>query len=426
MAAQEPVGGSAAASGKAAATSATVYRLPDTPLAAFQNGRLPHSIDSDRGILLGGIGSDLWHGPKDGPDEFWMVTDRGPNGQVKVGDETRRTFPVPGFDPTIVRVKVDGGVIRILEALPIRTASGKPVTGLPNLESHDEPPYDWTARTKLVYDQNGLDTEGLVRTSGGDFWLCEEYAPSLVHVDAGGKVVKRYVPVGMKYDATDYPVLAVLPAVYGKRKGNRGFEGLALSRDERTLYVVMQSPLSNPDKKSGDASRNVRILAFDVAGERPSAEYVYVFEEAKSFGDKSAPQDMKLSGAIAVGGSRLLVLERTDAVARVYAARLESATNILGTPWDDPKTAPSLEAVGDPSASQIHPLAKELVVDLNEIAGHPDKIEGIALVDASTLAFVNDDDFDIGEFDEHGNNRGSGVKVDLIVTRLRAPLPLGD
>jgi Esterase-like activity of phytase len=60
---------------------------------------------------------------------------------------------------------------------------GKPVTGLPNTEGRDEVPYDYSAQTKLHYNPNGMDIEGLVRTSAGDFWLCEEYSPSIVHVD---------------------------------------------------------------------------------------------------------------------------------------------------------------------------------------------------------------------------------------------------
>jgi hypothetical protein len=38
--------------------------------------------DVDHGIALGGVGSDLY--PADAPDEYWMITDRGPNGQVKL------------------------------------------------------------------------------------------------------------------------------------------------------------------------------------------------------------------------------------------------------------------------------------------------------------------------------------------------------
>ena len=54
------------------------YTLPDTPIKAFQNAALPRNVANDRKVLLGSVGSDLWHGPKDPRDEFWMFTDRGP------------------------------------------------------------------------------------------------------------------------------------------------------------------------------------------------------------------------------------------------------------------------------------------------------------------------------------------------------------
>lgn len=88
--------------------------LPDIPLAAFSNRLLPGSVADDRGIDLGGIGSDLY--PAERPGEFWTVTDRGPNGQTAVGKEKRRTFPVPGFDPAIVRIRAVGDRIEVLEA----------------------------------------------------------------------------------------------------------------------------------------------------------------------------------------------------------------------------------------------------------------------------------------------------------------------
>ena len=75
--------------------------------------------------------------------------------------------------------------------------------------------------------------------------------------------------------------------------------GIALSPDEKTLYIVLQSPLSNPTRLAGDASRNTRVFAFDLASERMVAEYVYRFDVATEFQpDKdppNLPSEMKLS-----------------------------------------------------------------------------------------------------------------------------------
>ena len=404
------------------------YTFPDTPIKEFQNKAFPGSVANDRKVLLGSTGSDLWHGPKDPRDEFWMVTDRGPNGQIAVDGRNRRTFWVPEFNPTIVRVKIEGKSIRVLEAIPIVGQSGKPVTGLPNLKDVDETPYNYTAQELLPFNVNGLDTEGLVRTSAGDFWIGEEYSPSLVHADRTGKVLKRYIPEGLNLEGTDYPVAKVLPAIYGKRKINRGFEGLTISADEKTLYIVLQSPLLNPDRKTGDVSRNTRVFVFDIPSERVTAEYVYRFDVSKEFdpNPKNTPDEMKLSGVVVLNPTTLLILERTDLVAKLYSVDMTKATNILNSQWSDPKTAPTLESLADPASADVRVLPKTLILDLSSIEGMPEKIEGIALLDRNTIAVANDNDFDSEEskYDAEGNNVGKGKKSQILVITLGKPLPL--
>jgi Esterase-like activity of phytase len=404
------------------------YTFPDIPIKEFYNKLFPQSVANDRKVLLGSIGSDLWRGPKDPRDEFWVVTDRGPNGQIRVDGSNRRTFWVPEFNPAILRVKIQGDTIQILETIPIVGQSGKPVTGLPNLKGFDETPYNYTAKELLLFNVNGLDTEGIVRTSAGDFWICEEYSPSLVHVDRTGKVLKRYVPEGLDLQGSDYPVVKPLPAIYGKRKINRGFEGIALSTDEKTLYILLQSPLLNPDRKTGDLSRNTRVLVFDIQSEKVTAEFAYRFDVSREFdrGPKNTADEMKLSGVIALNPTTLLILERTDWVAKLYSVDMSQATNILNTKWNDPKTVPTLEALEDPATAEVRALPKTLVLDLSTLGGMPEKIEGIALLDRNTIAIANDNDFDSeeGKTDAEGNNVGKGKKSQILIISLAKPLPL--
>ena len=73
-----------------------------------------------------------------GGNSYWTVTDRGPNGEI--GDA--RTFLVPDFTPTLVRIKVQDPSITVDEAVPITTPDGDPVTGLPNLADPGRPAAD--------------------------------------------------------------------------------------------------------------------------------------------------------------------------------------------------------------------------------------------------------------------------------------------
>ncbi|MFH9071316.1 esterase-like activity of phytase family protein [Streptomyces alboflavus] len=394
--------------------------LGDIPLGPFSNRLLPGTVRDDRGVDLGGIGSDIFPAGRKG--EFWTVTDRGPNGQIKVDGKKRRTFPVPGFNPAIVKVRVSGRSVKVIDALPITTRSGKPVTGLPNQESRDEAPYTYNAQKPLSYDPNGLDTEGMVRAEDGSFWLVDEYGPSLVHVSARGKVIKRYVPKGLKLRGAGYPVSESLPAVLLHRKINRGFEGLALLPNGE-LVLAVQSPLSLPDGEAGDGSRTARLLRFSPRKQAVTAEYAYRFDPVGVVDPgEDETSELKISSVVAVGRDRLLVEERTDKAARLQVVRLDRRADILGGRWDDAATRPSLEQLEDPAASGVPVLRKRLVVDLGTVDGVPGKIEGVARVDNRTLALINDNDFGMTDgpeaFDKHGRLVDSGIETSVTYVRL--------
>ncbi|MEU7049696.1 esterase-like activity of phytase family protein [Streptomyces eurythermus] len=412
--------GTAAAAPPKEARVVRTATLGEIPLGAFSNALLPGSVADDHGVRLGGIGSDIYPAGRKG--EYWTVTDRGPNGQIKVDGKKRRTFPVPGFDPAIVRIRVSRDTVEVVDAIPLTTSSGKAVTGLPDQRGRDEAPYTYDARTPLSYDPNGLDTEGIVRAGDGSFWLVDEYGPSLVHVSARGRVLARYVPEGLALTGTDYPVVEALPSVLLHRKTNRGFEGLA-QLPGGDLVMALQSPLSLPDADAGDASRTTRLLRFSPREKAVTAEYAYRFDPVGVVDPgEDDTSELKISSVVAVGRDRLLVEERTDKSARLQLVGLGRGANILGGPWDDDATSPSLEQLDDPASAGVPVLSKRLVVDLGTVAGVPGKIEGIARVDDDTLALVNDNDFGMtdgeGAFDARGRLVDSGVKTTVVYVRL--------
>ncbi|WP_406089263.1 esterase-like activity of phytase family protein [Streptomyces sp. NBC_01013] len=398
--------------------------LGDVPLAGFSNGLLPGSVGDDRGVMLGGIGSDLYPAGRKG--EFWTVTDRGPNGQIKVDGGKRRTFPVPGFDPAIVKVRLSGKRVEVLRSLPLTTRSGAPVTGLPNQAGRDEAPYSYDAKTPLPYDPNGLDTEGIVRGADGSFWLVDEYGPSLVHVSGSGRVLARYVPEGLNLKHADYPVVEALPGILLHRKTNRGFEGLALLPGG-DLVLAVQSPLSLPDEDAGEASRNVRLLRFSTKKRAVTAEYAYRFDAVGVVDPgEDDTSELKISSVVAVGGNDLLVEERTDRAARLHRVTLPRGAGILGSRWDVPAASPSYEELADPAAAGVPVLRKSLVVDLGKVAGVPGKIEGVAVTGPDTLALINDNDFGMtdgaGAFDADGRLVDSGIETSVSLLKLSRPL----
>jgi hypothetical protein len=338
-------------------------------------------------------------------------------------------------------VRVQGNRVNLLRALPIVDAGGHPLTGLPNVETFDETPWNFDASTMIAGNPNGVDTEGIVRTRAGHFWLVDEYSPSLLHVGPDGRVIDRFVPVDSLLATTlattpNYRVRKFLPRILNFRRQNRGFEGLAITPDESTLFIAMQSPLDYPTTTLGRASRNVRILRFDIGSEQVTGEFVYHFEEVCAFlgqpaGCSAIPGDMKISGLSAISATSFLVDERTDTAAKVYRVNLSGATNILGSSWDaiaasPGATTPALETLANPATQGIIALPKTLVADLSILPGIPNKIEGIALVRPDVLAFANDNDFgmiDNATFDAKGKmTSDTGVKSQIWYLQLPGPV----
>lgn len=333
--------------------------LPAIPLAGFQNAELPGTIADDRGVQLGGIGSGLF--PAERANEYWTITDRGPNGEI--GD--LRTFLVPTFTPTLVKVRARGTKLEVLDHVPITTPAGAPVTGLPNFAVAGDPaPYAADGVTLLDYNANGLDTEGVVRTADGHFWVVDEYGPSIAEVDASGHLLRRLVPSGLEDDyvaaGVDYPVEGALPASLAGRRANRGFEDIALLPDGHTVVVPLQSPA---DK----TSLVTQIVVLDTATSAVR-QFGYQFDAASTFVGAKA-KDLKISALIPVDQTHIVVQERTDAEARFYTIEL------------------------DPADGLASGADKKLLVNLAGVAGVPGKIEGAALKNRDTLVVISDNDF---------------------------------
>ncbi len=371
----------------------SVYAFPTEGLAAAANAALPGSVANDLGINLGGLGSDLYRVPGT-PGEYWAVTDRGPNNDTVLADGSAGTgFPVPDFSPLIRRFAISGTTPQVLQTIAIQSSKGVGVTGLPNVPGYDAPSTT-VSGAPGKYNVNGLDTEGIVRTKSGDFWLVDEYAPSVVQVGSDGVVKQRLVPQGWAGTGTAYPTVASLPNIFLKRKANRGFEALALSPSEKNLYVGLQSPLLNPTTAVGNASLQTRILRINAATGAVDGEWAYKFDSPTSIDPIAKPADLKVSAMVALDDDTLLVEERTDNSFIVSMVDLNLAQSILGTSWDSTSTSPSLEAL-TPTDATLAGLApqKQVVFRSTSVPEMPKKVEGMAVENGNTLAFMNDNDF---------------------------------
>lgn len=405
--------------------------LPDVALKAASNAAIPTSVADDQSVLLGGLGSDLYHIPGDAVDIFYTVTDRGPNNDTVQPDKSSGTgFVVPTFSPLILKVQISDSGVKILETHAIKTQSGAGATGLPNIKGYDAVPTDVKGITAdTLYNLSGMDAEGIVKTASGDFWVVDEYAPSLAQLSSKGVIKARYVPTGWKANPTSFKAVKTIPSIYLTRKPNRGFEALALTPDGRTLFVGLQSPLLNPTKAVGDVSLATRILRFDVRSKRFTGEFVFGFEKVSLVDAKATKNsDLKLSAMVALDSNTLLVQERTDNSFLLSTITIDDAADILGSKWDLAATSPSLESyTGAGTNAEVEKLIalsnKKVIFNSTSIATMPSKIEGVAVLDLNHIVVVNDNDFSFAYNTTSGLVEIGKVKTSFLTIKLPVALP---
>lgn len=371
-------------------------------VAILEECPLPHPGGAASGFRLGGM-SDLVVAAdaSEGELGFWALTDRGPNGAVTepavegVPPKTRRTLPLPGFAPLLVRLSVPvtavGGPAsaRVVTAMPLSTSAGVAVSGRPAAaDPRAKPIVDPATLAPVPVDPDGFDSEGLARTPDGRFWVAEEYLPSIAEFDAEGRLRRRLVPRGVALAGATCPVQDSLPADLARRRDNRGFESLALAPDGSRLFALLQSPLEAEAPATGVAPElDVPLVVLDASSGSTLEKHAYRLGGGD--GDTCdwcvAAADGKVSAVAAVGPRTLLVLEQSDVDLRVYRVDL-----VAGSARAEKRLVADLAPLAADFHRSIAPGATEAPARLSDL-----KFEGMAVVGPDRVALVNDNDFDI-------------------------------
>ncbi len=203
----------------------------------------------------------------------------------------------------------------------------------------------------------------------------------------------------------------------------RGVKSTAASRVWRSnREVEFSSPpwkaaLDNAKREAVRASSAARILAFDSQKERVIAEYVYRFEPAEAHGPGATAHAIKIGGLVALSATRLLVLEHTDRQAKIFVIDI-GRRDALSAALSEAHGDASLEAIADLASAGARPLAKRLIADLGALPEIPHKLEGLAMIDAHTLAVINDNDFGFHGFDARGAAVAQDKPTQIVTLRL--------
>ncbi|ACT06673.1 conserved hypothetical protein [Dickeya chrysanthemi Ech1591] len=336
-----------------------------------------------------GVGSGLSFIGRDGDKlMFVTVTDRGPNADApQYQGKEAKIFAAPDFVPSIMLITVDAKSAQATALRQLHDESG-PVSGLPlpgSLIGATNEVALSDVLKKLPDDRRGLDTEGITPDGQGGFWLSDEYGPFLIQIDAQGKILKKVGPTPLQ---GEQGLASGLPNILKWRQPNRGFEGITRMPDGRILAAV-QSTL-DIDGKTQNKALFTRLVSFDPAtGKTVMYGYPLETDRWKKTGDA------KIGDMVALNDHEVLVIEQGAGKNKVmhnliYRVDLREASDLTlldatrPAEWDD---ADMLTKRGVVLAK------KQQLVDLRQLGWKPEKAEGLALIDASTLAVTSDNDF---------------------------------
>lgn len=383
--------------------------------------------------------SGLYPIPNTNGKEFWAVSDRGVNidaanaNLVACRPTYDKIYSFPNYAPKIHRIRLQGDSIQILQTITMKRPNGTTATGLINPTGLGSTALE-VASTDTVLDcanfnlktvakdTFGIDAEGIVVDAEGNFWLCEEGGPTIWKLNAAGIVVKRFTPYanlpGMQ--AVDVQI----DTVFKYRKNNRGFEGIAITPNGK-IYAMIQSPILYPTKSVGESTRIHRILEIDPTN-NSTKMFAYLNDGiiGASGPDQIRLRDWKIGDMAAINNTTFLVLEAalrgvTD-IKRVYKIDISAATNVTSGLYGGLTLEALVDSTGLANKS-IVPVSKILFMDLLANGWSPtlEKPEGLAILNDSTIAIGNDNDYGQVSPAENGVPTATNIKSHVYVYGLQ-------
>jgi glycerophosphoryl diester phosphodiesterase len=214
-----------------------------------------------------------------GDGDLWAMPDNGFGNKANSRSFLLRPYKVR---PNWNTKRGGPGTVTILKAITLRDPDLKVPFPIVNEETPER-----------LLTGGDFDIESVRMTRDGTLWFGEEFGPFILHTDATGKVLDAPVPTpGVM--SPDNPLLLGRTA---NLASSNGFEAMALSKDGRTLYPILEGPLV------GDDALKRVVFEFDVRERRfTGRRWTYTM---------SRPGTL-VSDATALDRDHLVVLERDN------------------------------------------------------------------------------------------------------------------
>jgi hypothetical protein len=250
-----------------------------------------------------------------------------------------------------------------------------------------------------------FDIESMQLAPDGTIWFGDEFGPFLLHTDGEGRLLEAPIPTPGVISPSS-PLLQ--PGQTPNLANSKGFEGLALSPDGRTLYPMLEGPVAEDVVAGLPADLRIHEVRIRRDGVRWSDQFHrYRLEHpGNAIGD-----------LIAIDSNRFLVIERdggSGATAVFKAVFLIDLRDRDRDGYVDKDLLVNLMAIPDPGG--VSGLGTPFLTFPFVT------IEDVEILDDHTIVVLNDNNF------PGGGGRGVGVADanELIVIRVDRDLDPDD
>ena len=107
-------------------------------------------------------------------------------------------------------------------------------------------PVDAAIRSRRLLTGGDFDIESFREAHDGTYWFGDEFGPFLIHTDSAGRVLEAPIPL----PGVRSPQNPFLGGETANLPGSKGFEGMSISPNGKTLYPMLEGALTtDPDQR---------------------------------------------------------------------------------------------------------------------------------------------------------------------------------
>ena len=317
---------------------------------------------------------------------FWAMPDNGYGAKGNSSDFLLRTYLVK---PDFRTERGGSGVINVLRFVQLRDPNHKIRFPL--------------FRADRLLTGADFDIESMRIDRNGDLWFGDEFGPFLLHTDATGRMLEAPIPLP-NVQSPQNPFLTDTSAWTQPASG--GFEGMAISKDGKTLYPTLEKAMRN------DTDRRRRIInEFDLRKGR------YTGKKWQYHVDADFP-DALIGDLTALDEHRFVLIERDDfqgADAKQKKIYVIDLRRVDAQGFVQKTLVLDLLHIADPAGISLPARAGEFGVG-HDFSFPLQSVESLEVLDGNRLLIANDNNYPFS--DGRWVGRDKPDDIEMIIVRV--------